>query len=67
MPLVEISPDRLDKIAAEVLSFADSLPRFSAERKRVEGVLTRDADMVALFIDLALSKSKIEAGARNAE
>lgn len=58
MPLVEVSPDILDKIAAEVIAFADTLPRFSVERKRVEDVLTRDAEMVALFIDLALSRAK---------
>lgn len=58
MPLVEISPDLLDKIAAEVVALADTLPRFSVERKRVEDALTRDAEMVALFIDLALSKSR---------
>lgn len=59
MPLIEIAPARLDKIAAEVLAFADTLPRFSVERKRVEDTLTRDNEMVALFIDLALLKSKL--------
>lgn len=58
MPLVEINPDLLDKIAAEVAAFAGKLVRGSIEREMVEKTLLRDEEMVALFIDLALSKAK---------
>lgn len=56
MPLVEISPDLLDQIAAEVAAFAEKLPPLSVERKMVKDTLLRDTEMVALFIDHALSK-----------
>lgn len=58
MPLVEISPDLLEKIAAKVAAFADTLPPLSVERKMVVDTLLRNEEMVALFIDLALSNDE---------
>lgn len=51
MPLIEIDPARLDKIAAEIGRMADKLSPLSMESEAAHGLLLRDAAMVAFIID----------------